>query len=272
MLQFEFTLYWLAASLYGAATIVFIITTFLTSLSRKNIGIVLSCGGLLSHGLAITLRWYASGHGPYLDTFEVISSDVWMIVGLFVFCVLRNPRIQFAGIVVLPTSLLILGFAVMSSPEIKRLPATFSTYWLIVHILFAKLTLASLLIAVASSFTYLIKQHRGANCLAYTPSPEKLDRYAAQYCGMAFSFWSITIIAGAIWAQKSWGRYWAWDPIELWSLTTWLLLGVYYHLRRFHGLRGRYAAYGIIVCFLALAVTGYIIPLAAKTIHTEYLQ
>ncbi|MDD5757894.1 MAG: cytochrome c biogenesis protein CcsA [Desulfobulbaceae bacterium] len=272
MLHVEFILYWLAAAFYGAAAIIFITTTFLALLARKNIGVVLSCCGLVFHGAALVLRWYLSGHGPYLDTFEVISSDVWMIVGLFIFCVLRTPRVQFTGVIVLPSALLLLGFAVMSSPEIKRLPATFSTYWLIVHILFAKLTLASLLIAVASSLTYLLKKHRGENCLASAPSPEKLDRYAAQYCGMAFSFWSITIIAGAIWAQKSWGRYWAWDPIELWSLTTWLLLGLYYHLRRFHGLRGRYAAYCILLCFFVLATTGYIIPLAAKTIHTEYLQ
>jgi ABC-type transport system involved in cytochrome c biogenesis permease subunit len=47
----------------------------------------------------------------------------------------------------------------------------------------------------------------------------------------AFVFHSLMLIAGAVWAQDAWGRYWAWDPLETWAFMTWLALGASLHLR-----------------------------------------
>ena len=48
---------------------------------------------------------------------------------------------------------------------------------------------------------------------------------------VAFIFHSFMLIAGAVWAHDAWGRYWSWDPLETWSLLTWLSLAIVLHLR-----------------------------------------
>lgn len=58
----------------------------------------------------------------------------------------------------------------------------------------------------------------------------------------AFPIWTFTIVAGAIWAQYAWGRFWNWDPKETWSFITWIVYAAYLHASLTAGWRGRPAA------------------------------
>jgi ABC-type transport system involved in cytochrome c biogenesis permease subunit len=76
------------------------------------------------------------------------------------------------------------------------------------------------------------------------------------------------VIAGAIWAQEAWGRYWGWDPKETGAFFTWVLYAGYLHARSTRGWRGRKAAWVGVVAFLALAVTFYAVNLFVVGLHS----
>lgn len=272
LLRYEYLLNWAGIIFYISATIAFVYAVFFENPRKLSSGMVLTMSGLALHSVAIALRWYESGHGPYLNRFEGISSSVWMLLVIYLIVAFKLDKLKPLGLVVLPAGLLLLAAGLLNTPEIEYLPPTFHTIWLIIHIFFNKLALGSILLAIACAVFYLKKEAGWASTIAHRlPDIATLDIYTYRLCGFAFVFWTITIIAGAIWAHKSWGRYWGWDPIETWSVITWLVFGLYMHMRRFRGLKGRKAALFIIICFLFVIATLFIIPFITKTIHTEYL-
>jgi cytochrome c-type biogenesis protein CcsB len=75
------------------------------------------------------------------------------------------------------------------------------------------------------------------------PSPEALDRLAYRTVVFGFPVWTFGLIAGAIWADQAWGRYWGWDPVETWAFITWVVYAAFLHARATAGWRGRRAAW-----------------------------
>ena len=85
------------------------------------------------------------------------------------------------------------------------------------------------------------------------PPAASLDQFAYRVIAFVFPLWTFTIIAGAIWAENAWGRYWGWDPKETWAFITWVVYAGYLHARATAGWKGRKAAYLALVgfaCFL----------------------
>ena len=75
-------------------------------------------------------------------------------------------------------------------------------------------------------------------------------------------------LAGAIWAQQAWGRYWGWDPKETWSFITWTIYAGYLHARATSGWGGRGAAAIAMVGFVSLLVTYYVVNLSIVGLHS----
>ena len=100
------------------------------------------------------------------------------------------------------------------------------------------------------------------------PSAATLDRIAYRIIAFAFPIWTFAVIAGAIWAQEAWGRYWGWDPKETWSFITWTIFAGYLHARATAGWRGRKAAVVALVGFVALLITYYAVNLWIVGLHS----
>jgi cytochrome c-type biogenesis protein CcsB len=100
------------------------------------------------------------------------------------------------------------------------------------------------------------------------PSAASLDRLAYRIIALAFPIWTFAVIAGAIWAQEAWGRYWGWDPKETWSFITWVIFAGYLHARATNGWKGRRAAVIAIVGFVSLLVTYYAVNLWVVGLHS----
>jgi cytochrome c-type biogenesis protein CcsB len=102
----------------------------------------------------------------------------------------------------------------------------------------------------------------------YLPPAAKLDNLAYRTIAFAFPIWTFAIMAGAIWAEEAWGRYWGWDPKETGSFFTWVLYASYLHSRSTHGWRGRRAGWVGIIAFVALMITYYAVNLWIVGLHS----
>jgi cytochrome c-type biogenesis protein CcsB len=100
------------------------------------------------------------------------------------------------------------------------------------------------------------------------PAAKTLDRLAYRVVAFAFPIWTFAIIAGAIWAEQAWSRYWGWDPKETWSFITWLGYAAYLHARATAGWRGRRAAMLSLIAFGCLMVDYYVVNTVITGLHS----
>lgn len=273
LLKYEVIFHWIGVVFYILSTISFTYSLFFKKEDFLHYGMILAFIGLVPHGIALGFRWYVAGHGPYMAKYEVLSSNAWIIILMFLITSVKIQKLKPLGIIVIPLSLLMMTLGLFTNPEIRRLPPTLRGIWLVIHILFAKLAAGGIIIAVGCAVSYLLKEKKMASeFLKKLPSHEALNAYSFKFVGFGFIFWSITIAAGAIWANESWGRYWGWDPIETWSLITWLLFGFYLHSRYFLKWDRRKGAWMLLICFLFSIMTIFIIPFIIDSLHSEYFK
>ncbi|CAB4674811.1 unannotated protein [freshwater metagenome] len=150
--------------------------------------------------------------------------------------------------------LITLGTAVtlLYRPSAPLVPALKST-WLVIHVSAAIISGGVFLLANFIAGTYLILdryEQKGARpiWMQKLPSLESLDNFSYRLIALVFPLWTFSVIAGAIWAEAAWGRYWGWDPKETWAFITWVAYAAYLHARVTIGWRGRKAAW---LCLLA---------------------
>lgn len=145
--------------------------------------------------------------------------------------------------------LITLGTAVtlLYRPSAPLVPALKST-WLVIHVSAAIISGGVFLLANFIAGTYLILdryEQKGARpiWMQKLPSLESLDNFSYRLIALVFPLWTFSVIAGAIWAEAAWGRYWGWDPKETWAFITWVAYAAYLHARVTVGWRGRRAAW-----------------------------
>jgi cytochrome c-type biogenesis protein CcsB len=100
------------------------------------------------------------------------------------------------------------------------------------------------------------------------PSSQVLDDLAYKTTAFGFPIWTFAIIAGAVWAQSAWGRYWGWDPKETWSFIVWTIFAAYLHARATAGWRGRGAAWIGTVGLLAMVFNFYVVNTVVIGLHS----
>ena len=100
------------------------------------------------------------------------------------------------------------------------------------------------------------------------PSAERIDQIAYRTVVFAFPIWTFGIMAGAIWADEAWGRYWGWDPTETWAFITWVLYACYLHARATAGWRGRRAHYLQLLGFASLTFNMLVVQVFITGMHS----
>jgi len=147
-------------------------------------------------------------------------------------------------------------------------PPTYDTTWLVIHILFGKVFFGSVFVALGMAGVILLRRTAiGRARFAGLPADRRLDDLAYRFMMLAFVFDTLMLIAGAIWAQDAWGRYWAWDPLETWSFITWLVLGFALHLRVTFKPSPVRGAWLIVTVFVLGFLTFYGVPFISKVPH-----
>jgi len=259
--------------------------------------------GLSAHALSVVARGFAAGRVPWGNMYEYSSLLALLVVAGYLFVVEGVFKVHLLGGFVLAFSVLTMAIAVMflyvgPGPLVPAL----NSYWIKIHVV-AAITGSSLFaLGCIVTILYLAKDRRerrsaavvapimggsvdlddapphfeagadepvgGVTRRGILPPAAVLDRVAYRTIAFAFPIWTFAVIAGAIWAEQAWGRYWGWDPKETWSFITWVIFAGYLHARATSGWRGRRAAVIALVGFASLLVTYYAVNLWIVGLHS----
>ncbi len=213
-----------------------------------RIGVALTVVGALSHLVGVVLRGVAADRLPWGNMYEFVTSSLAFAVVFYLVLVWRRGW-SWLG---LPVTLLLsvgqgLAVTVFYVAIAPLVPALHSV-WFIIHIVAAAIAGAAFNVGGIAALLYLVRDRadrRGGaiGYLARLPRAAALDDFSFRVHRFAFPLWTFTILAGAVWADYAWGRFWGWDPKETWSLVTWVVYAAYLHARVTAGWKGTRAAW-----------------------------
>jgi cytochrome c-type biogenesis protein CcsB len=203
-----------------------------------KIGAVLTWIGWGVFTFHLALRWYIAKHPPWSDGFEMLVFVAW---GVLLFGLVFASKSKFTiplGLLFSGT-LLFVGFLDWLNPEITNLMPVLHSYWLKIHVAiivsgYAPLALSAI-IALLSLCLLILKPANPNN--RWWLSMKELIVVNELSITIGLFLLTIGTFLGGVWANESWGRYWAWDPKETWALISILIYAVVLHLRLIPGTR-----------------------------------
>ena len=216
--------------------------------------LILTVTGAAAHVGGVITRGLAAHRLPWGDMYEYITALTCVAVVFFLAIMIRY-QVWRLGLFVIGAVVASLGLAetVIYTPAGPLVPAL-QSYWLAIHVTAMTLAAGTFFVAAVLGVVYLAaarhasreaagRAGRAGEILRWLPGPEALDRLAYRTVVFAYPLWTFGLIAGAIWGDQAWGRYWGWDPVETWAFITWVVYAAFLHARATAGWRGRRAAY-----------------------------
>lgn len=243
---------------------------------RKSGNIALSLTWLATGLLIVgfSLRGLAAGRFPLGNMYE-FSLAAAIAVSLVYLIAATRTDLRWLGVWVVGAVLLTLGVAVtLLYTESAQLVPALKSWWLVIHVSAAAISGGAFTLSAGLITAYLIRlraEERGTagNGLASRlPSSQRLDALAYRTIAFVFPVWTFAVIAGAIWAENAWGRYWGWDPKETWAFVTWVIYAGYLHARSTAGWKGRKAAVIGLIGFAAFIINFFGVNLFASGLHS----
>jgi len=194
--------------------------------ARRALPVV--AAGLVLHTILVGWRWALTGHVPTIGDFENALMGGWFIVVMVLWAAWKQ-RYPLLAAGTLPFALIIMGGGAFSGTEPRPMVAALQSFWLYIHIFFAWLAYGAYTVACGTGIVYLLKTRQGRSPAAEDLA--RLEELMVRSTVFGFITDAIMIAAGSIWAKNLWGAYWSWDPVETWSLLSWLIYGLALHLR-----------------------------------------
>ena len=208
---------------------------------------------------AVLARGVAAQRAPWGNMYE-FATVIALATGAAYLAILAREPVRQLGVWVVSVILLTLGLAVtvLYTPVYALVPVL-NSYWLVVHVAAATTAGGVFTLGAAATVLYLVRSRSEERAEAGSEPPRgyaesllparRWHRVAHAAHMFAFPCWTYAVLAGALWAETSWGRSWGWDPKETWAFITWVLYAAYLHAESTVGWRGRRAAW--------LALAGY---------------
>lgn len=212
------------------------------------------------HLASVLSRGIAVDRVPWSNAYEFATTGAVAVSVLFAGLLLRREARWLGAFVVLPV-LLTLGVATsVFYAEATALAPALQSFWLVIHVSVAFIASALFTVAFSVSVLQLVQSRfdRAGNgrerpaLMRAVPDVGALEAMAFRLNAIGFVLWTFTVIAGAIWAEHAWGRYWGWDPKEVWSLVVWVVYAAYLHARATAGWGGRAAGWIAIAAYACL--------------------
>lgn len=264
---------WAAIVIYVIGTVLMFAGLVFKNRRLVELAVLAAYAGLVAQAVAIGARWAASGHFPYIEDYENVLVGTFAMVLAYVILARLRKGLEVAGALVLPVVLLTLGYGLTQIAPASPVTPAYQSGWLAVHVTFAWITYALYSAVAGLAIVYLIraraeKQGREAKGIpAWVPPSSDIDDLSLKLVALGFLNNGVMIASGAIWAYRLWGSYWSWDPVETWSLLTWLTYGLYMHARLTLGWRGARLAYLALFALFGVLMTFWGVQLAPSSYH-----
>jgi len=224
--------------------------------------------GVLLLLAAITARWIRIGHGPWISLFELLMSQLWSLGLIFTLLYWRLPAFRPSAAIALPVMWILASWVLTLEPSVSHFPATYYNNWKWIHVGVGKIFLAFMLAGVGLSGVMILRQWPiGERLFRQMPATVIVDRLAWRFMMLALIFDSLMLIAGAVWAQDAWGRYWEWDALETSAFLTWLFLAIGLHLRLSYRVPSWVSGLMIIGIFILAFATYFGAPYVSPAAH-----
>ena len=253
--------FWLSIGLYFIAILLFFWGLIVNRERSLVLGTFGCGGGFMVQTISLGLRWYHSGHMPGDNLYELNAVGGWFTVLFFLILQRYYPKVRLLGIIVLALSMVMMLYGVFSPHSMGPLSDEYQSHWFYFHIISAFLAYSCYVIATSAAIMYLVKQYRLRLIdLERLPALDFLEDLNSRFVMYGFGGHAMMLASGSIWANTAWGSYWSWDPVETWSLITWLVYGFHLHARSFLGWRGDRLAWTSILALVAIVFTFWGVP------------
>jgi len=240
----------------------------------EQVAMGITAVGVVLHGSVLLLRGLAAQRVPLGNMFELATAVAFVGVVGFLYLAFRTPRLREVGLfVTLPVTVGLVLVGLFLYAESGPLVAALRSRWLLVHVTTVTIGFGAFLTSGILSALFLVRSrfeeagHAAAGMLGrigqWLPSSQTLDRAAHRMVIFGFPIFTFAVIAGAVWAESAWGRFWGWDPKETWAFISWIVYAAYLHARATAGWKGRAAAWinvaGLVVMLFNLLFINLVI-------------
>jgi cytochrome c-type biogenesis protein CcsB len=261
---------------YLLSTVGYFAYLFLQKDVFQQTGFYLFVAGFCCHTLIITFRFIQSGRFPVNNLHEVLSIAGWTVAGVFL--VFQNRyRLKILGVYAAP----LVSFVMVIATKFPNAPGAvnnaLNNLWLVIHVVTVFIGEASFALACGVGLLYLLQEHAIKSkhhgfFFRRLPSLELLDTTGYACILTGFAMLTFGLITGFVYAKALWGRFWSWDPKEIWSGITWLLYAALLHQRLTVGWRGRRAAIMAIIGFAIILFTFLGVNFLLQGHHGEFTK
>lgn len=229
----------------------------------ERLGVSFTILAFAMHVGAVVFRGLAAGRVPWANMYEFSMTASAIAVGIFLLALIKVD-LRFLGTVITGLVLILLGISTFAyRVAVSPLPPALQDYWLLIHVTVAMLATAFYVLGGGLAFTQLVQSRRerlvnlggsaGRLRLLQTfPTAGRLENLTYRVNIVGFILWTFTLIAGAIWAEHAWGRFWGWDTKEVWTFIVWVIYAGYIHARATRGWRGTRSSWLALVGFAAV--------------------
>ena len=245
----------------------------------ERVGLALAILGTLILGAGVVMRGIAASRVPWANLYEYSITGAFILMLIFLLS-LKLKEVRVLATIVIGFVLLVLGTAVtVFYVQVASLMPALQSYWLVIHVLVAQLATAFFSFAAALSVAYLFKTANWVEkaktngvkkfkaIMGIFPKKETLEQLAYRFNIIGFILWSFTLIAGAIWAERAWHRYWGWDTKEVWTFIIWTIYAGYLHANATRGWTGKRAVWLGLIGFAAVVFNFTIVNMFFKGLH-----
>jgi cytochrome c-type biogenesis protein CcsB len=237
-----------------------------------NVAVALMVIAAMLHAFAVVARAVAASRVPWGNMYEFCTTGALLVSVVYLLFLIRKD-IRFLGTFVSGLVVVMMCAATIGFPTpIAHLQPALQSPWIVIHVSIAVLASALFTLTFAMGVLQLLQHRREAKTRAgstrglafmrLVPSALSLENWSYRINAVGFVMWTFTLIAGAIWAEQSWGRYWGWDTKEVWTFVIWVVYAGYLHARATRGWTGERAAW--------LSIIGYACIVFNFTIVNTY--
>ncbi len=249
-----------------------------------KLAILVTVVGALTHAACLVARGLAAGRVPWGNMYEFILA-VCLIAVVAWLAVLPRVSVRHLGVFVMLSVVVLLGIAATQLyTQAGPLVPALNSYWLWIHVSAASVASGVLLMGFITTTLYLIRERYDTRQASgdlderplrfpvslgtRLPEADSLERVTFRLHALGFVLWTFAVICGAIWAEAAWGRYWGWDPKEIWSFISWVVYAAYLHARATAGWRGTVSAWIAVVGWITMMINLFAVNLVSSGLHS----